>query len=64
MLGRTEKYELFRGTHSERRYCQRGKYLKSRQFPESSDGCTAVSADGGGVPEAICRKANQQDSDH
>ena len=21
-------------------------------------------ADGGGVPETICRKANQQDSDH
>ena len=52
------------GTHSERRHCQRGKHLKSRQLLESPDGCSVVSADGGGVPEAVCWKANQQDSDH
>lgn len=46
MLGRTEKHELFRGTHSERRHCQRGKHLKSRQLLESPDGCSVVSADG------------------
>ena len=64
MLGRTEKHELFRETHSERRHRQRGKHLKSRQLLESPDGCSVVSADGGGVPETVCRKADQQDSDH
>ena len=40
-----------------------GNILKV-QLLESPDGCSVVSADGGGVPETVCRKANQQDSDH
>ena len=41
-----------------------GNILKVDSLLESPDGCSVVSADGRGVPETVCRKANQQDSDH